>query len=577
MPRKSKKNITLNIEEVNGNGLVKDIKKLGKKSLKQLQSTVSQGEDIAQQAINKTKKYVKAVVYGRNDYPPKVRDLLKKYGQEVVSGLTIKRTPVNKLLTGALSLFSLGKFGKRMERSFDELFHLYLEIKTQSGKLLSVEKNEVIDMNLNPPTREKTESKEVKNNLPQNLTIQEMLDKTKDLMGTEKYFAYSAIDDNCQDFITAIFRANKMGDESDITFIKQDTKKLFKDLPYLSKFTNAITDLGAKVNVITQGAGLDILHNYSSVLEHLMSHITDVNEPIDPRDYKQAIQLIKAIEKEKKKPKMEGNGLNDYVVQSVIFSTDKWKTPKAKKWLKEHDYKIPKVDKKEEHLRFRQVEPSEVEEKGYTEYRTKELGEDSGIALILVYRKNKISRKNIMPRKMKGEGAIPTQILVERGGFQPSRALGGAICTICKHKIETKNADGDSSDDEMEGGKLNIGKEIKKAVRKAVKPAEKLAVSSGDKVADYVTSKKGGLATDLVKYAIPAASSAVLGAAATAATGGNPVAGVAGSALGAKLGTMASKEVQKASGTGMRKARFEKGSEEAKEHMRKIREMRKKK
>ena len=508
MPKKS--NITLNIAEIKptleGTGIIKDIKKsvkkAGKSALKDVRTAVSKGEDLAQESIDKTKKYFKAVVYGRNDYPPKVRKILKDYGQEIVSELTIKRTPVSGLLTGALSLFSLGKFGKRMDKSFDELFHLFLEIKTQSGKRLSLEKNEVIDMNLNPAERPKTEVKKVTNNLPQNLSIQTMLDKTKELMGTEKFFAYSAIDDNCQDFLLNIFDANNIGDESDLKFIKQDTKQLFKDLPYLAKLTNAVTDLGAKVNVITEGAGVA-----------------------------------------------------NYVVQSVVFSKDKWTAPKAKKWLKENQYKVPKVDKTDTQLRFRQIEPAKVESDGFTEYRTKELG-DSGISLILVYKKNKISRKS-----MKGKGAIPTQVLVEKG------LIGGSICKMCKCKME-----------EMEGGKLNVGKAIKKAVRKAVKPAEKLAVSGSDKVVDYVTSKKGGLASDLVTYGIPAVTSGLAGLAATAATGGNPVAGMAASAVGAKAGAMAAKEVSKAAGTGMpRKGRFVKGSEEAKAYMKAMREKRGKK
>jgi len=488
-----------------GTGIIKDIKKGVKKAtksaLKDVRDVVSKGEDLAQESIDKTKKYVKAVVYGRNDYPPKVRKILKDYGNEVISELTIKRTPVSGLLTGALSLFSLGKFGKRMNRSFDELFHLFLEIKTQSGKRLSLEKNEVIDMNLNPAERPKTEIKKV-TNLPQNLTIQQMLDKTKEAMGTDNFFRYSAIDKNCQDFLLNIFKANNIGDESDLKFIKQDTKQLFKDLPYLAKLTNAVTDLGAKVNVITEGAGV-----------------------------------------------------SNYVVQSVVFSKDKWTTPKAKKWLKENQYIIPKVDKTDTQLRFRQMEPDKVESDGFTEYRTKELG-DSGISLILAYKKNKISIKS-----MKGKGAIPTQVLVEEG------LTGGSICKMCSCKME-----------EMEGGKLNVGKAIKKAVRKAVKPAEKLAVSGSDKVVDYVTSKKGGLASDLVTYGIPAVTSGLAGLAATAATGGNPVAGMAASAVGAKAGAMAAKEVSKAAGTGVtRKGRFAKGSPEAKAWGEKMRAMRGKK
>ena len=43
------------------------------------------------------------------------------------------------------------------------------------------------------------------------------------------------------------------------------------------------------------------IKNYGSVLEHLVGHIKDPKEKIDPMDYKQSIQMIKAIKKEKSK------------------------------------------------------------------------------------------------------------------------------------------------------------------------------------------------------------------------------------------------------------------------------------
>jgi len=146
----------------------------------------------------------------------------------------------------------------------------------------------------------------------------------------------------------------------------------------------------------------------------------------------------------------------------------------------------------------------------------------------------------------------------------------------------------------MTGGKIKVskalkklGRDIKKGIEKEVinpikkdvqrefiDPAKK--VVEGD-IGGYVTSKKGGLASDLVKFGIPAVVGGLSGMTATALTG-NPVAGMAASAVGSKLGSLASKEVAKATGTGMpkRKGRFEKGSPEAREHMAKIRGMKNK-
>ncbi len=520
-------------DQIQGEGVVNDliegVKKVGRKTKKVFEKGVEFVSDTAQKVIKDVKDYGTTVVKGRNDYPPKVREILNKYGEEEVSGLTIMRTPVPSVLTGALSLFSGGEFGKRMKNAFDTLFHLFLEIQTKSGKRLSVEKNEVINMDVSPKKRPETETKVVYN-IPSGLTINEMMNKTKEYQGG-KFFKYSAANNNCQDFIVAIFRSNNIGDDSDIKFIKQDTEQLFKNLPSLRKFANTVTDIGGAFNVAVTGKGLD----------------------------------------------------KDYVVQSIIFEKDKYSITEAKKWLRTNSYMAPKVDESDGFYRFRQIEPSVVDNEGYTEYRTIPIG-DGSIKLIIAYKK-KISTKNIMPKQMKG----------------------GAVCKMCGCSME---------DPEMTGGKINIGKtfkklgsDIKKGVQKEiinpiksgvqkeivqpiksgieneiVQPTKQIVEKSKKGVmkgfinpADkYVTSKKGGLSTDLVKFGIPALSGAVLGGLATAATGGNPVAGVAGSALGSKLGSLAAKEVQKATGTGMRTGRFVKGSPEARQHMAMIRNMKNK-
>ena len=200
-------------------------------------------------------KIAKALLLGRNDYPPKVRNILKKYGSEVIVSYKLKRTPVSKLLTTALSAVSLGEFGERLKNSeYDELFHLFLELTTASGKKISVEKNEVINVEVSPPTRPNEEVEDIVNNIPPGLTINELMNNTNKRMGSS-FFNYSAKSNNCQHFIINILDANNIGDESDREFVKQDTDFLFENLPYLRKISNTVTTLGAKVNVITEGAG----------------------------------------------------------------------------------------------------------------------------------------------------------------------------------------------------------------------------------------------------------------------------------------------------------------------------------
>lgn len=525
-------------------------------------------ENVAEKAID----YGKAVIYGREDYPPKVREILKRFGNNYAKSITIKRKPVEAVLTGALSFFSLGKFGKRLERNFDELFHLFVEIVLDNDSVILLEKNEVINIEISPKARSDTESKIVQSAIP-HLTINEMLANTENYMGKRNFFGYSAKDNNCQDWIVSFFKANGIGDESDITFIKQDTKQLFKDLPSLRKLTNTITTIGARANVLTSGKGINTIENYDMILKHLMEHITDPKEPIDPRDYKQVKVLIDAIKKEKAKIKGKGIKNKKYIVQSVVFDSDKFNVTQAKKWLKENNYKSDDVDKKETTLRFRQIDPEKIESEGYNNYITKEMG-DSGINLIIVYKeKNKISNNNInMPSKKKQVQHIHHHY----------------------HHYPESESETDSDSDSgsyMEGGKINIGKAYKGLKKgfenvsgREFKSPEELREDfkinalkkAGNKTSNYITSKKGGLASDLITYGIPATTGAILGGVGELV--GGPALGVAGTALGAKIGTeYIAPAVHKSSGAGMKKksGRFPKGSQLAKDHMAKIRAMKK--
>jgi hypothetical protein len=151
---------------------------------------------------------------------------------------------------------SLGEFGKRLKNSdYDELFHLFLEMTTQSGKRISIEKNAVINLEVSSPTRPNEEVENITSNIPSGLTINSLMNNTRKRMGESNYFNYNSKSNNCQDFILNILKSNNIGDNSDIVFVKQDTDFLFKNLPILQRIANTTTSLGEKVDIITQGAG----------------------------------------------------------------------------------------------------------------------------------------------------------------------------------------------------------------------------------------------------------------------------------------------------------------------------------
>jgi hypothetical protein len=198
----------------------------------------------------------KEVYYGATSLPLQIQKLLQRYGNEEIVSLKIMRTPVPKVLSGVLTLFSGGKFGDRMkENNFDTLFHLFIEATLRSGTKIQLEKNERITMLLNPKSRPKTEVEPI-TAIPSGLTLNKLLENTKNKMGSS-FLSYSAKDNNCQDFLASVLTSNNLGTPEDMSFVKQDTQTLFEDLPYLRKFANTLTDIGAKASAIVSGGRIN--------------------------------------------------------------------------------------------------------------------------------------------------------------------------------------------------------------------------------------------------------------------------------------------------------------------------------
>lgn len=283
--------------------------------------------------------YSKKVVYGRNDYPPKVRDILKKYGDFPIFRIVACRSAVPSLYTTALNALSLGEFKARVANlPYDSLFHLNLriEIVDTSGEqkqmtTILVEKNEVINMDVNPKKPPESECQMI-GNLHKPLTINQMMEGAMKIQG-DKFYKYSAVDNNCQDFIMALLRGSNSGTEENYKFVKQNTEELFKGLPSLRRFVDTITDIGSTLNTAIQGMGY-------------------------PRGY---------------------------VIQSVVLRKDKYTKQHALDFIKRNGYKYRKIDETETQWRFRQLAPETARRKGFVNFRTLNMADDGSAQLILAY------------------------------------------------------------------------------------------------------------------------------------------------------------------------------------------------
>ena len=81
------------------------------------------------------------------------------------------------------------------------------------------------------------------------------------------------------------------------------------------------------------------------------------------------------------------------IVQSVMFNFNRWSVIKAAQWLQDHDFKVKKLDITENYLRFRQVSPTSLKKKGFTQYITKRIKND--IELIIALKPNQEIKSNL--------------------------------------------------------------------------------------------------------------------------------------------------------------------------------------
>ena len=72
------------------------------------------------------------------------------------------------------------------------------------------------------------------------------------------------------------------------------------------------------------------------------------------------------------------------IVQSVLFNKHTTSLKSASDWLKNHGYKVKKVDETPNLLRFRQWSPTTLKKLGYNGYFHKKLNDD--VSLVIAYK-----------------------------------------------------------------------------------------------------------------------------------------------------------------------------------------------
>ena len=204
---------------------------------------------------------VKGFITGvRDDYMPSVRKLLQEIQGKKIVKMIVVRDPIKEeihMLANAISMNEINKFKK--EVSIDDLFHLFCVCTLDDGQMIRFEKNAEIEAFKISKIQQIDKSNIFECVVPNQISLNELLDNTRQKIGDRLFFDYNSMFNNCQDFIYNCLYHN--GYESTNpkmkSFIKQDLTKLAKNMSSTSKtIMNTLTDLGKKTSILIGGAGL---------------------------------------------------------------------------------------------------------------------------------------------------------------------------------------------------------------------------------------------------------------------------------------------------------------------------------
>ena len=192
------------------------------------------------------------------DFSNKVKDTLKKYGNQKIIAIRVARRPISKLIEKAFNVISLGKWDQlRKKYYYDDLFHLSLQLTLQDGKVLAFEKNDTVSLSIDKRCNlSKVDCIELE--YPQlSLTVNELVKDPLQSMTKKEYFVYHPFTANCQIFVSQILNHFNLLNKKSKEFIYQDISEIIRELDFFTKWTaKAVTDTGAFVKKIT-GAGED--------------------------------------------------------------------------------------------------------------------------------------------------------------------------------------------------------------------------------------------------------------------------------------------------------------------------------
>jgi hypothetical protein len=210
-----------------------------------------------------------------------VENVLQTIGNNPISSIQIKRFPVAAFIEQFFQLITAGQWGQvKQKYGYDNFYHLALVLYYNSGESyqmrinrfmgddilgggaeppapsqmrFTIEKLELINIQRSTSIKPNTDYQDVPLN-GRTITLNEMVNRTRTMMGDEKFFTYDAFANNCQVFVKSLLQSVGLLTPAAMSFLFHPVDKLLKELPgYTSSVARFVTDLGGLMKGVVDG------------------------------------------------------------------------------------------------------------------------------------------------------------------------------------------------------------------------------------------------------------------------------------------------------------------------------------
>lgn len=195
-------------------------------------------------------------------YTKYTQDTINKYGFIPITKIEIRRIPIPSAINKLVNVLEAG--GKLWNLSYDTYYHLFMVLTLETGHEIMAEKNETINIQSAPDTRNIPDEAKIQVPLPSyglwlktGGTLTRMLDAAQRYMGNDKFFWYHPLKSNCQDWIMGMLKGNRLGNEEIYKFVKQDLTSIIKNTPKLLDWLMvSLTDFASYLRTKKEELGL---------------------------------------------------------------------------------------------------------------------------------------------------------------------------------------------------------------------------------------------------------------------------------------------------------------------------------